>query len=76
MDYIIAIPSYKRNNLLNNKTLRVLQEYKINKDLIYIFVSDKEEKEIYENNIDNYYNKIIIGEKGMKNIRNFITDYF
>lgn len=74
--YIIAIPSYKRSNTLNEKTLKVLQDYEIPKEKIFIFVADNEEYEKYTNEIDLYYNKIIIGKKGMGNIRNFMTDYF
>ena len=29
-DYVIAIPSYKRNETLKKKTMKVLSEYKIN----------------------------------------------
>jgi len=75
-DYIIAIPSYKRSITLDEKTLRVLQEYKINKDIIYIFVANEDEYDNYKNTLDPYYKEIIIGEKGMSNIRNFITNYF
>ena len=74
--YVIAIPSYKRANTLNTKTLKLLQEYNIDKERIYIFVADDEEKETYTNTIDKYYNQIIVGEPGIKNIRNFMPNYF
>ena len=75
-DYIIAIPSYKREETLKNKTLKVLQQQKIPKNKIFIFVGNQEEYEKYKKVLPNYYNKIIIGEVGMMNIRNFITNYF
>lgn len=75
-DYVIAIPSYKRATTLNDRTLKLLQEYDIDKERIFIFVADQEEREIYENTIDKYYNKIIVGEPGIKNIRNFMPNYF
>lgn len=75
-DYVIAIPSYKRANTLNTRTLKLLQEYNIEETRIYIFVADQEEKEIYEKTIDKYYNQIIVGEVGIKNIRNFMPNYF
>ena len=31
-DYVIAIPSYKREKTLRDKTLKVLQQYKIPKE--------------------------------------------
>ena len=75
-DYVIAIPSYKREKTLRDKTLKVLQQYKIPKEKIFVFVANKEEYEKYKATIPPYYNKLIVGIVGMGNIRNFITDYF
>ena len=75
-DYVIAIPSYNRSNTLRDKTLEMLQRYKINKDIIYIFVANEEEYDKYKNTLDPYYKELIIAEKGMKNVRNYMTDYF
>lgn len=75
-DYIIAIPSYKREETLKNKTLRVLKEQKIPKNKIFIFVGNEEEYTKYKKTLPKYYNKIIIGQVGMGAIRNFITNYF
>lgn len=76
MSYIIAIPSYKRQDTLKNKTLRVLQESGIPKKKIFIFVANEDEYKAYKSVLPNYYNKIVIGEVGMGAIRNFITNYF
>tara|TARA_B100001057_G_scaffold491868_1_gene583053 strand:+ start:171 stop:974 length:804 start_codon:yes stop_codon:yes gene_type:complete len=76
-NYIIAIPSYKRENIIKDKTLSTLQKYNINRKLIYIFVSDQLEYDIYNIAIPkNFYNKIVIGKIGLKNQRNFISNYF
>ena len=45
-DYVVAIPSYKRPQTLKNKSLRVLQEHKIDPRRIDIFVADKEQEEL------------------------------
>lgn len=75
--YIVAIPSYKREEIIMNKTLPLLLNHNINKDNIYIFVADKEEEEKYISKIpSNYYNKIIVGKRGISYQRNFIIDYF
>lgn len=75
--YKIAIPSYKRPETLKKKTLNLLQKYKIKPNKIYIFVSDDEQKQIYQNHLpNNSYNKLIVGKKGIKNIRNFMANYF
>jgi hypothetical protein len=76
-DYIIAIPSYKRHIMLKDKTLKILQRYKITSDIIFIFVANKDEYKLYKKTIPStLYNRIIIGKKGLKNQRNFISNYF
>jgi hypothetical protein len=75
--YVIAIPSYQRAELLSRKTLKVLSEYKIPRTRIYVFVANQEEKTKYLNTLDpKTYGHLIIGEKGLKNQRNFISRYF
>ncbi len=75
--YVIAIPSYQRAELLKNKTLKTLYEYKIPRNRIYIFVANKEEAEEYKKILEpKTYGHLIIGEKGLKNQRNFITNFF
>jgi len=76
-DYIICIPSYKRAETLKGKTLATLDKYNIPVSKIYIFVADKDEEEIYRNTIEKgSYNKIVVGVKGLAEVRNFIADYF
>ena len=72
--YYIAIPSYKRSKLIQEKTLKLLNKYNIDKSIIYIFVADDEEHEIYKLALPEY--KIIVGELGITNQRNFIRNYF
>jgi hypothetical protein len=76
-DYIVAIPSYKRTETLQTKTLALLKRYKIPSHKIYIFVADKEEEENYRNALPkDSYAKIVIGIKGLAPVRNFIAGYF
>ena len=45
--------------------------------LIYLFVADEQEKEIYLNTVPFYlYGEIVVGVPGLVNQRNFITDFF
>jgi len=77
MGYIVVIPSYNRADLLNRKTLKVLNEYHIPRDVIYVFVANKEEEEIYKKTLNpDFYGHLIVGVKGLKNQRNFISSYF
>ena len=73
-DYIIAIPSYNRVEKLGKYTLSFLKKHNIDNKKINIFVANKEEYKKYKKAYPNY--KIIIGIKGIKNIRNFITNYY
>ena len=75
--YVVAIPSYKRPQTLKNKSLRVLQEQKIDPKRIDIFVADKEQEDIYKNELPKgAYNRIIVGKPGIKNIRNFMPNFY
>ena len=47
-EYIIAIPSYKRSDIIQTHTLAVLNIHKINPECITIFVANKEEYIIYK----------------------------
>lgn len=76
IDYVVAIPTYKRYEELINKTLSFLAKHSINPSKIYIFVANKTEKKIYESYLNNNKYKIIIGKKGITNQRNFISKYF
>lgn len=77
MSWVIAIPSYKRAATLRDKTLTTLAHYKIAPSKIYVFVANKDEYDTYKATLDPAtYGHLIIGKKGMKEIRNFITGYF
>lgn len=76
-EYVIAIPSYKRNETLKKKTMKVLGDYKINPKKIFIFVSDKHQQKLYEDTLESKsYNKIVVGKPGIQHIRNFMPKYF
>ena len=74
MDYVIAIPSYKRADTIAYKTLRVLDDYSIPHDKIHVFSIPEEEDE---------YRKVIPedihlhpGIKGLVEQREFIHCFF
>ena len=68
--YRIAIPSYNRVEGLGQKTLKTLEKHGIDKSIIDIFVANQEQYDLYKNNYPDY--NIIIGEKGIRQIREFI----
>lgn len=73
----LAIPSYKRADLISGLTLGFLNRegYPVSK--IYIFVASEEERKEYVLKVKrNLYSQIIVGVPGLKEQRNFITDYF
>ena len=71
----IAVPSYNRVNIFKDKTFKVLIDNGIMLDEIYLFVASQEQYDEYKAVLPDDL-KIIIGEKGMCNIRNFMTNYF
>ena len=77
MDYVIAIPSYKRSDVLKKKTLAMLKLYKIPTNKIHIFLANKKEHDEYKKALEpKSCNKLIVGKPGIKNIRNFMSQYF
>lgn len=77
MDYTVIIPSYKRPEGCRDKTLAVLQEYKIPKENIVVVVANKEEKVAYEAVLnEKTYGKILVGVPGLSDVRNWIFEHF
>ena len=73
----IAIPTYKRSETLGKKTLRALKEEGFNPATITIFVASDEEAALYKTALDpSLYLKIVVGKKGLKEQRRFISDYY
>ena len=76
-DYIIVIPSYNRVELIQSKTLKLLNHHGIDPARIKIFVANQEQYELYKSKIlIDLYGEIIVGVIGLKNQRNFIMDYY
>ena len=75
--YIIVIPSYNRPELIQQKTLSLLKKHTIKSSHIVIFVANREQYDLYKSKIPKQlYNKLIIGVKGLKNQRNYISNYY
>jgi hypothetical protein len=76
MNYVIAIPSYKRSAICNAKTLKTLNGLGVSKEKINVFVVEEELDE-YKSQLNPYfYNEIIVGEKGLVQQREFIEHYY
>lgn len=76
-DYVIAICSYKREKLLQEKTLKELQERAFNPKQIFIFVANEDERLRYSLAIPREaYREIVIARPGLSAARNFVLDYF
>jgi cellulose synthase/poly-beta-1,6-N-acetylglucosamine synthase-like glycosyltransferase len=74
-DYIICIPSYKRANFCNEKTLATLHKHKIEPKYIYVYVANKEDYDLYKSILNkSLYNKLVIGKKGLVPQRQFIME--
>jgi hypothetical protein len=76
MSWVVVIPSYNRVEILKEKTLALLQRYKIPKEKIYVFVADQEQKKLYEAGLGSEVGHIVVGVKGLPEVRNFIFNYF
>lgn len=76
-DWIVVIPSYKREDTVQKKTLATLKHYGIPASKITIFVADKTQKAAYEAAIPKgTVKEFIVGEPGLAQVRNFILNYY
>jgi hypothetical protein len=77
VNYVVAIPTYNRYDVLEHKTLKTLIEGGVSKTRIYLFVANQEQCRLYEQAIPkSMYKAIVIGKKGIANQRIFIANYF
>jgi len=77
MAYQIVIPTYGRPDIVKDKTLTLLHEYKIPKQQITLFVANKEEYDRYKKEVpDTLYGSLIVGVPGLMHQRNFIMNYY
>ena len=76
--YKIAIPSYKREKTITNKTLNILIKHHINPKDVYIFLADENQKQNYLPYLPKeFHDRIILNHcYGIKDVRNFMNDYF
>ena len=75
MSIIYAIPTYKRYDIIQSKTLSLLNSYDIPKKDIFIFVADKKEFKLYKEVLGDDY-KIVVGVLYISKQRNFINNFF
>lgn len=71
-----CIPSFKRADILKEKTLAFLNRHGIERDSIYIFLNDYSEYDEYLTKIDNGYNFVITERQGIGATRSFILNNF
>ena len=77
VDYVVAIPTYNRADVVANKSLQTLKNGNVSKNKIYLFVANKEEEKKYRDKVPkDLYHKIVVGKLGITNQRKFISKYF
>jgi len=73
----VCIPSYQRPHIISCYTLMFLYRQNYPVDKITIFVASEYEKGLYEEQVPRtLYGKIVVGVLGIRQQRNFITDYY
>ena len=75
--YQIAIPSFMRDETLAKKTLKVLEKYKVDPKRVTIFMANEEERKKYAKTLaSSPYQNLVIAQKGIKEVRNFMWTYY
>lgn len=76
-DWVVVIPSYNRVETLKTKTLALLQKHNIPASKIYVFVANEDQKKLYEEGLEKgSVGHIVVGVKGLAEVRNCIFKYF
>lgn len=78
MDYQIAIPSYRRIQTLQRKTLAMLEGYGIGADETDVWLADEEEEAAYRAAFEGWSRRpnFIVGVPGLGPQRNAIEEYY
>ena len=72
----VCIASYNRYLSIGQKTLHFLRKVNYPRERILIFVSDSDQANLYRDWVEeDLYGDLIVGVLGLKEQRNFITDY-
>lgn len=72
MDWVIAIPSYKRPDILRKKTLKTLQDGGVDMARVTVFLASDEEATVY----GSLPVATVVGVPGLAAQREFIHDYY
>ena len=72
-DYVVAIPSFQRSEVIVKKTLETLKKGGVPEKCIHIFVANETEHAAYASTTSV---KVVVGVKGITEQRKFIVKYF
>ena len=75
-NYKICIPSYKRPQIIKDRTLKLLERLGIPNEGIDIIVETEPMAQDYNEILDNKYNIIVSNTNGIKDKRNFVRTYY
>jgi len=80
-EYVVAIPSYHRSEMIGKKTLATLVRGKVPLEKIHLFVANESEKNAYQQALQIEYphyplKNIHVGIKGITPQRRFISQFF
>lgn len=75
--FVVAIPTYNRVQEVVSKTLATLAKHHVNPNCIFLFVANGTQEAMYASAVPRHlYNTIVVGKKGIRNQRVFISSYF
>lgn len=76
-EYVVAIPSYNRPEIIQMATLSLLEKHLIEPGRVHIFVANADQLLIYKNQLQKkWHDSLKVAVLGIKNVRNFMTRYF
>ena len=77
MGFHVAIPSYQRSELLQQKTLSFLERQNVPADYVTIFVADEAEAQVYRSAlIGKRYSHVVVGRPTLRGARRAIIEHY
>jgi hypothetical protein len=73
----VAVPSYRREHICRDRTLKLLASLRVPKERITLFVADEDEASRYSKTIPRTLcGDIVIAQPGMGAVRRYISNYY
>ncbi len=73
--YEVAVPSYRRDRAIADRTLATLDRLKVDRDRVTVFVADEPERDAYDTALDGEW-RVVVGRPGLYDCRRWYANEY